>query len=72
MMIHELFLRRYPQQIYCADRPTTEIQQLFVQIAHIIFGDLVGPLQLNADFFKRAHDTLAREVGRGRLYDAVA
>ncbi|MCK1628294.1 hypothetical protein IVA98_35395 [Bradyrhizobium sp. 160] len=69
-MIHDLFLRRYPQQIYWGDRPTAEIHQLFVQVAHIIFGDLVEPLQLNDDFFKRAHDALARETGRGRLYDA--
>lgn len=69
-MIQDLFVRRYPQQIYWADRPTPEIHQLFVQVAHIIFGDLVGPLRLDAAFFKRAHDALARETGRGRLYDA--
>ncbi|WPP02695.1 hypothetical protein [Methylocella tundrae] len=69
-MIHDLFLRRYPQQIYWADRPSPEINNLFVQVAHIIFGDLVEPLRLDADLFKRAHDALAREMGRGRLYDA--
>ena len=69
-MIEDVFFRRYPQQIYWGDRPTAEIHQLFVQVAHIIFGDLVEPLQLNDDFFKRAHDALARETGRGRLYDA--
>lgn len=28
------------------------------------------PLHLDAGFFRRAHDALARETGRGRLYDA--
>jgi hypothetical protein len=69
-MIHNLFLRRYPQQIYWPDRPTPEIHNLFVQVAHIIFGDLVGPLHLDVDLFKRAHDVLARETGRARLHDA--
>lgn len=69
-MIQDLFLRRYPQQIYWADRPTAEIHNLFAQAAHIIFGDLVEPLQLDVDLFKRAHDALALETGRGRLYDA--
>lgn len=67
-MIQDLFVRRYPQQIYWADRPTPEIHQLFVQVAHIVFDDLVG--RLDVAFFKRAHDALARETGRGRLYDA--
>jgi len=69
-MIHDLFLRRYPQQLYWADRPTPAIHQLFVQAAHIIFDDLVEPRHLDAGFFRRAHDALARETGRGRLYDA--
>ncbi|MBX5141227.1 hypothetical protein HJB79_21010 [Rhizobium lentis] len=69
-MIQDLFVRRYPQQIYWADRPTPEIHQLFVQVAHIVFDDLVEPLRLDLGFFKRAHDALARETGRGRLYDA--
>lgn len=69
-MIHDLFLRRYPQKIYWADRPTPEIHQLFVQVAHIVFGDLVEPLRLDIDLFKRAHDALARETGLGRLHEA--
>lgn len=69
-MIHDLFLRRYPQPIYLADRPTPEIHNLLVQIAHIIFDDLAKALRLDVGFFQRAHDTLAREAGRGRLYDA--
>lgn len=69
-MIHDLFLRRYPQQIYWADRPTPEIHHLFVQVAHIVFSDLAEPLRLDVDFFKHAHDALARETGHGRLYDA--
>ncbi|UCI05248.1 hypothetical protein [Mesorhizobium sp. B1-1-8] len=69
-MIQDLFVRRYPQQIYWADRPTPEIHQLFVQVAHIVFDDLVGTLRLDVAFFKEAHDALAREMGRGRLYDA--
>lgn len=71
-MIQDLFLRRYPQQLYWADRPTAAIHNLFTQIAHIIFDDLVEPLRLDADFFKRAHDAVARETGRGRLYDATS
>lgn len=71
-MIQDLFVRRYPQQIYWADRPTPEIHQLFVQVAHIIFDDLAEPLRLEVGFFKRAHDALARELGRGRLYDAAS
>ncbi|MBR0867005.1 hypothetical protein ACVIWV_010441 [Bradyrhizobium diazoefficiens] len=41
-----------------------------LQAAHIIFGDLVEPLRLDLGLFKRAHNALARETGRGRLYDA--
>ncbi|MGY4501172.1 hypothetical protein ACVWYH_005103 [Bradyrhizobium sp. GM24.11] len=41
-----------------------------MQVAHIIFDDLVEPLHLDVDFFRRAHDALSRETGRGRLYDA--
>lgn len=48
-MIRDLFLRRYPQQIYWADRPS-----VFVQAAHIIFDDLVEPLRMDAALFKRA------------------
>lgn len=69
-MIQDLFVRRYPQQIYWADRPTPEIHQLFVQVAHIVFDDLVEPLRLDIAFFKRVNDALSRETGRGRLYDA--
>jgi hypothetical protein len=45
-MIQDLFIRRYPQQIYWTDRPTAEVQHFFVQVAHIMFGDLVQALQL--------------------------
>lgn len=69
-MIRDLFLRRYPQQIYWADRPSPEIHNVFVQAAHIIFDDLVEPLRMDAALFKRAHDALACKTGRGRLYDA--
>lgn len=68
-MIYDLFLRRYPQQIYGADHPSPEIHNVFVQAAHIIFDDLNEPLRMDAALFKRAHDALARETGRGRLYD---
>ena len=69
-MIHDLFFSRYPRQIYWTDRPIPAIHQLFVQVAHIIFDDLVEPLHLDVDFFRHAHDVLSRETGRGRLYDA--
>lgn len=69
-MIQEIFLRRYPQQVYWADHPSAEMHRFFLQAAHIIFDDLVEPLQLDIGFFKRAHDALAREAGCGRLYDA--
>jgi hypothetical protein len=69
-MIHDLFFSRYPRQIYWTDRPIPAIHQLFVQVAHIIFDDLVEPLHLDVGFFRRAHDALSRETSRGRLYDA--
>ncbi|TYO64159.1 hypothetical protein FXV83_22525 [Bradyrhizobium hipponense] len=62
-MIQDLFVRRYPQQIYWGDRPTAEIHQLFVQVAHIVFGDLVEGLQLNADFFKPRTTHLREKQG---------
>lgn len=69
-MIHDIFLRRYPQQIYWGDRPSAEMHRLFNQVAHVVFGDLAPRLRLDQSFFQRAHDVLAREVGRGRLYEA--
>lgn len=69
-MIYDVFLRRYPQQIFWGDRPTSQMQQLFVQAAHILYSDLSPRLHLDGTFFKRAHDALARESGLGKLHDA--
>ncbi|MGY3488058.1 hypothetical protein ACVW1C_005941 [Bradyrhizobium sp. USDA 4011] len=49
-----------------------QIHHFFVQAAHIIFGDLVEPLQLHAAYFGRAHNTPARELGHVPLDDAPA
>ncbi len=46
------------------------IGRLFIQIAHIVFDDLVTKLLLDQGFFKTVHDALARELGKGRLIDA--
>ncbi len=75
-MIHDLFLRRYPNQIYWADRPTPAMHRLLTQIAHIIFSDLAPKLRLDRGFFQDVHDALARELGQGKLiaaptYDAI-
>ena len=69
-MIHDLFLRRYPNQIYWGDRPTPAMHRLFTQVAHIVFSDLAPALKLDQSFFKAVHDALARELGLGRLVDA--
>ena len=69
-MIHDLFFRRYPQMIYGADRPTPAMHQLFVQAAHIVFVDLHEKLKLDAAFFQKVHDALARELGLGLLSNA--
>jgi hypothetical protein len=69
-MIHDIFLLRYPQNIYHGDQPTDAVHQIFVQAAHIIFGDLGPKLKLDQLFFQNVHDALARELGRGRLNSA--
>ena len=69
-MIHDVFVRRYPQQLFWGDRPTAQMRELFVQASHILFTDLGPRLRLDGAFFKRAHDALARESGLGKLYDA--
>jgi hypothetical protein len=69
-MIHDLFLRRYPNQIYLGDRPTPAMHRLFVQAAHILYSDLGPPLGLDQAFFQKAHDAVARELGSGRLFQA--
>ncbi|MDT9600437.1 AbiJ-NTD4 domain-containing protein [Sphingosinicella rhizophila] len=69
-MIHDLFLRRYPNQIYWGDRPTPAMQRLFIQVAHIVFTDVAPAMRLDQGFFKAVHDALARELGQGRLFDA--
>ena len=69
-MIHDLFLRRYPNQIYWGDRPTPAMQRFFVQAAHILHSDLGPALRLDQAFFQKAHDALARELGSGRLFPA--
>lgn len=69
-MINDLFLRRYPNQIYWVGRPTPAMHRLFTQAAHIIFSDLGPKLRLQRSFFQEVHDALARELGQGKLFAA--
>lgn len=68
-VIQDIFERRYPGRIFWGDDVPPALGRLFIQIAHIIFGDLVSKLRLDQEFFKKVHDALARELGRGRLLD---
>lgn len=69
-MIHDLFLRRYPNLVYGGDRPTPAMHRLFTQVAHIIFTELAPKLRLERGFFQDVHDALARELGQGQLFNA--
>lgn len=69
-MINDLFFRRYRGQIYLGAHLPSSANRLFVQVAHIVFADLAPRLRLDGSFFKDVHDALARELGRGPLFDA--
>lgn len=67
-MIADLFFKRYSKQpLLLSDNVPEIIQRFFTQAAHIFFNDVASALDLKQEFFQRAHDALARELGSGRL-----
>jgi len=67
-MITDLFFKRYSDQplLLSANVPAS-YQRVFTQAAQIFFNEVAMALDLDQQFFQRAHDALARELGTGRL-----
>jgi hypothetical protein len=66
-LITDLFVSRYPSQLWWSDRVPTEVHRLFVQSGQIVFDELGPAIGLDQPFCKGVHDALCRELGTFQL-----
>lgn len=66
-MLHDVFLTRYRLPLIHSSSLPPGFDRFRVQVFHIIFKDIGPALDLDSEFFRRAHDALARELGVGQL-----
>ena len=67
-MITDLFFKRYGDQpLLMSQGVPNTFQRFFIQAAQIFFNEVAPALDLDQNFFQRAHDALVRELGTGLL-----